>query len=148
MAASKERQIAVYLRQILITVSGLFNSRLLPKVTVVFIDRGGLLPRQPGSGKSFWTGLTGRKGTWPCEDDSRGAERNPAVTAGSLPGQAVGSPTRCAGELCYTPAAPWGQSNRAPWRHCQGLMNSPCQIPRLASQASSSAATYRFEKRR
>ena len=34
-----------------------------------------------------------------------GAERNPAVTAGSLPGLAAGSPTRCAGELCYTPAA-------------------------------------------
>ena len=38
MAASKERQIAVYLRQILITVSGLFNSRLLPKVMVVYLD--------------------------------------------------------------------------------------------------------------
>ena len=34
-----------------------------------------------------------------------GAERNPAVTAGSLPGLAAGSPTRCAGELCYAPAA-------------------------------------------
>ena len=34
-----------------------------------------------------------------------GAERNPAVTAGSLPGLAAGSLTRCAGELCYTPAA-------------------------------------------
>ena len=30
-----------------------------------------------------------------------GAERNPAVTARSLPGLAAGSPTRCAGELCY-----------------------------------------------
>ena len=34
-----------------------------------------------------------------------GAERNPAVTARSLPGLAAGSPTRCAGELCYTPVA-------------------------------------------
>ena len=47
-----------------------------------------------------------------------------------------------------TPQFPWGQSNRAPWRHCQGLVNCPCQIPRLAFLASSSAATYRFEKRR
>ena len=37
-AASKERQIAVCLRQIAITESGLFNSRLFTKVTVVYLD--------------------------------------------------------------------------------------------------------------
>ena len=57
----------------------------------------------------------------------------------------LGYPTGGGGDNAPDPAAPWGQSNRVPRRHCHGLMNCPCQIPRLAFQASSSAATYRFE---